>query len=540
MTALDATNDLLNATPASKPEPVVQNGKYVIPRGGEKFTRCTTFASSLDDRYSLERWQQRMVGTGLVQRPDLYALWAANVDDRDELNELCEQAIEAAKASAGANLGTALHAFAEQIDRGETPVIPSPWDQDIAAYTACLEANGVRVDPALMEGVVVCRPLAVAGRFDRIVTIDGFPKPFIADLKTGSIGYAMNTIAIQLAIYANADELYDPDTDVLTPMPDVDLEQAVVIHLPAGTATCTLHMVDIKAGWEAAQLCNRVRSWRTTKNLSQSFESTTAERAKWLANRVATLKDRYPEALAELAARWPEGVPTFKQGGHTEDHLLAISLVLSDVEARHSVEFGDPDPARRRPPAQIVEALLERAAALPSDLRDLVEQRGRQASIPHLRSRQFAVAHVQLLEDLFGEVDAMYAARREQVRQLVQEVSDGDTTLVTALHAACGVAVGDPFTRAQADVLGAVVAGMSSLWLGYGETDGRITVVAVNGEERLVELYGSKKDALAAVKEIAETAGLAKPRSVADAAADPALVALAASAAINGAKEQVA
>lgn len=532
MTNLAATNDLLNA---AKPEPVVQNGKYVIPRGGERFTRCTTFAASIDDRYSLERWQQRMVGTGLVLRQDLYALWAANIDDRDHLNDLCEQAIEAAKASAGANLGTALHSFAEQIDRGETPVIPSPWDADIAAYTACLDANGVRVDPNLMEGVVVCRSLGVAGRYDRIVTIDGWPKPFIADLKTGDIHYAMNTIAIQLAIYANADELYDPDTDQLSPMPDVDLEQAVVIHLPAGTGKCTLHMVDIKAGWEAARLCRDVRAWRTTRNLATPFESTTSERAKWLANRVATLKDSYPAALQELATRWPEGVPTFKQGGHTEDHLLQISLVLSDVEARHQVEFGDPDPARRRPPAQVVENLIDRASKLPADIAEMVERRGSAAGIPHVRSRQFLLAHVDQVDAILGEFEAAAVARAAEVQQLVAEITDGDAALVTAVHEACGVAVGSPFARTQVDVLAAVRAAMNDLWLAYGEVDDRIVVTGVNAEARLVEKYGSKKDALAACKEIAETHGLAKPKSVTDAAADVALVALAASA---GTKEQ--
>lgn len=521
----DAVNDLL-AT--EKPEPVVVNGQYVIPRKGEKFTRCTTFASTLDDRFSLEKWQQRMVFTGAVVRQDLYAQAAANLDDKDVLNDLCEQAIEAAKGTAGANLGTALHTFAEKVDRGEDVVIPAPWDADIKAYTATLEQNGVRVDPALMEGIVVCRDLQVAGRYDRIVTIDGYPQPLIADLKTGNIDHSLTTIAIQLAIYANADEVYDPITDTLTSMPRVDLNQALIIHLPAGQATCTLHMVDIKAGWEAAQLCKQARTWRKTPNLAASFESTASERAKWLASRVATMKDRYPKALAELAARWPEGVPTFKQGGHSDDDLLLLSLLISDVEARHEVEFEDGvDPDRRRPAPSIVEALIERASALPADLGQIVEKRGVDAGLPAVRSRNFLVAHVDAAEAILGEIEAMHTARRDEVGQLLTEITEGDAALVRAVADACGVDLEDGrWTRAQVDLLAVIRDGMSNLWLAFGETDDGINVTTVNAEARLVELYGNRKDALAAAKRVADTAGLPKPRSVAEVAASPALVAL--------------
>lgn len=530
----DAVNDLIAGS--DKPEPVVVNGQYVIPRKGEKFTRCTTFAATLDDRFSLERWQQRMVGTGLVLRSDLYALWTAHVDDRDQLNDLCEQAIEAAKGHAGANLGTALHALAEKADRGESVVIPAPWDADIAAYTATLEHNGVRVDPALMEGIVVCRDLQVAGRFDRIVTIDGYPRPLIADLKTGSIDHSLTTIAIQLAIYANADEVYDPETDTLSPMPRVDLNQALVIHLPAGQATCTLHMVNIRAGWEAAQLCKQARAWRKTQNLAAPFESTASERAKWLAGRVATMKDRYPAALAELAARWPDGVPTFKQGGHTEDDLLLLSLLISDVEARHSVEFEDAvDPDRRRPSPSIVEALIERVAALPSDLVQLVEKRGSDAGLPAVRSRNFVVGHVDVVEQILGEIEAMLAARRTQVREILVELTDGDAALINAVADACGVEAEDSrWTRPQVDTLAAVRAAVADLWLAFGETDGSITLTTVGAEARFVEMYGSKKDALAVCKQTAEMCGLVKPKSIAEAASNPALVAhVAAAAAAN-------
>jgi hypothetical protein len=54
-------------------------------------------------------------------------------------------------------------------------------------------------------------------------------------------------------------------------MPDVSKTTALVAHLPAGTGTCTLYEVDITRGWEAAKLCQQVRSWRTTKGLAAPF-----------------------------------------------------------------------------------------------------------------------------------------------------------------------------------------------------------------------------------------------------------------------------
>src|SRR5215831_14489249 len=84
----------------------------VVPPGGGKpvpYTRCTTYVSALEDTYNLSRWQQRMVAIGLAERQDLLLAVAAHRDDKAHLNELCEKALEAAKGSAPATTGTALH-----------------------------------------------------------------------------------------------------------------------------------------------------------------------------------------------------------------------------------------------------------------------------------------------------------------------------------------------------------------------------------------------------------------------------------------------
>jgi hypothetical protein len=92
---------------------------------------------------------------------------------------------------------------------------------------------------------------------------------YIFDLKTGSIDYGMGKIAQQLAVYAHS-EAYDITTHERSPL-HVDQRRAIVCHLPAGQAKCTLWWVDIHAGWEGVQLSAKVREWRKRKDLSSPF-----------------------------------------------------------------------------------------------------------------------------------------------------------------------------------------------------------------------------------------------------------------------------
>ena len=91
MTTFD---EALAATPAARPEPKRDRyGRYLI--AGKPYTRATTIADTLDDRYNLEKWGNRMVAKGLANRADLHAL-ASTLDvdkNKGEFNKLCETAI---------------------------------------------------------------------------------------------------------------------------------------------------------------------------------------------------------------------------------------------------------------------------------------------------------------------------------------------------------------------------------------------------------------------------------------------------------------
>ena len=267
------------------------------------YTRATTVAGTLADRFGLEQWSQRNVALGIAARPDLYAQAAScTPEDKQELNRIVKQAQEAAKASSGANLGTALHRFTQRIDLGEEVSVPVQWQPDVEAYMFAIETHGIEVMPEWVERVVVAPHIDVAGTLDRLVRLPGRKLPMIADLKTGQdvVKYSMGDIAVQLAIYAGATHalkgsaddikrdqwgrymLPDPYTSsgAYDPMPEVDREQALVIHLPVGQARCDLHLVDIASGRVAVSKALWVRQWRARKDLSVPYMGKEAARKK--------------------------------------------------------------------------------------------------------------------------------------------------------------------------------------------------------------------------------------------------------------------
>jgi hypothetical protein len=255
--------------------PEIQRDRWgrplIIPPGGGKpkaYTRATTLAETIDDRYNLELWKCRQTALGIADRPDLLLAVTAHRDDKKKLNKLVDQAIEAAKSSAGATTGTALHQLSELVDRGQDlPVLPDTARADLECYRQTMAPFTI----VAIEQFVVLDDIEVAGTADRIVEYQG--RRYIADLKTGStVDFSMGAIAQQLAIYSRG-HIYNPGTGERHPT-DVDQHRAIVVHLPAGQGRCQLHWVNIEHGWEAAQLSLRVRAYRkhARNGLSDTFQ----------------------------------------------------------------------------------------------------------------------------------------------------------------------------------------------------------------------------------------------------------------------------
>ena len=317
---------------------LIVRGRYMIaPEAGAKakaHTRVTNFAKKLEDSYNLTLWGKRMVLAGAAQRPDIVASTLAAGDDRDALNALCETAMDAAKANVRREMGTALHSLCEQADQGLTVNMPSPYREDIDAYVSCMKAIGAKV--IRMEEVVVVPHLNVAGRFDRLVEIDG--TTYVLDIKTGQrLDYSWQSIAIQLAIYASAATIYDPEAQAHEPMPEVDQSRGIVIHLAAGEAKAIAYWVDLEVGRRGIDLTKLVLGCRSTKSIAQQFEQPADERS-WVVDRVATIVAAGHGG--DLVAAWPDDLPTLRASdAHTTAQLDEIAQLCTVVEAKHRMAF---------------------------------------------------------------------------------------------------------------------------------------------------------------------------------------------------------
>ena len=316
-------------------------GRPMVPpvKGGKPrpLTRVTTLAETLDDRYNLEKWKVRQAAIGLMLRPDLLALVAAQQNDKQLLDRTCDDAIDAAKGGAAGNTGTALHGLLQRhLNQEPLDHIPAELRADIDAAMDCLTRHGFKV--LHVEQFVVCEQLEAAGTPDLILTQGD--RVVIGDWKTGAgaIDYGLPSISIQEAIYTRAETMWSPTTGHV-PMPLVDQTRAYVFHLPAGSGHCECVEVDVAAGWEAAKTARWVRAWRQRKDLGRSVtdaaDNLTFER-ELIATRVRALPQGAVDFLARKVADHG-GLPRVSQSAAA--HLDVWADLLVEVEAEFEMPF---------------------------------------------------------------------------------------------------------------------------------------------------------------------------------------------------------
>lgn len=266
------------------PAPEVKRDRWgrplIVPPGGGKpagYTRASSLGSALEDNYGLTLWKQRMTAVGVASRPDLVLAANAHRDNKDELNKVVNQAMEAAASSARASIGTSMHAYAEMVDRGQDPgYIPEEFAADLAAYRQLTEPLFEHV---AIEQFCVCDELKVAGTPDRVSRLrkpmtapDDTTIPagqvLITDEKTsGSMDFGGIKFAVQLAVYAHG-AAYDPATGDRTPWPGPPRQDwGLIVHCPAGGGVADLYWVNLTAGWELAKESVHVRAQRSRKDL---------------------------------------------------------------------------------------------------------------------------------------------------------------------------------------------------------------------------------------------------------------------------------
>jgi hypothetical protein len=261
----------------------------------------------------LTKWKQRLTLVGAAMQAWLIRAAArcdpSTPEGKKELNRLAFLAFIAAGGEDSQKRGTWLHALSEYRDRGEE--LPPHSDEDAADLAAYTEATQ-ELFTAHIETPLVLNEYGIAGTADRLVWTElcypgeGPAGWVVADLKTGSIDLAALKIAMQMAAYSRA-RRYDPlrwlpenpseaeiaawrqrefteaeAAEAYLPTPEINPRRGLVIHLPAGSGTCTLHWIDLQTGWDALATAADVRSLRGRRNLLTPVETpgcTTGPRA---------------------------------------------------------------------------------------------------------------------------------------------------------------------------------------------------------------------------------------------------------------------
>jgi len=234
------------------------------------YARASSYGDPLDDKGNLIAWSQANAMRGLLLDSTLHRdfLEADDGWSTPEAKKATRAVIDRAAILGGsetkANTGTDLHRWSEALDRGESLAdLPVEFGPDLDAYAY---TTGEMKHLAI-ERFSVLDSIHVAGTPDRITEHEG--DTYIFDLKTGKVDYP-HKMAVQLAIYSRSQfYLQDDDgTAIRTHLPLVNLDWALILHLPAGSGTAKLYRINIAAGWEAINNeIPLVKTWRSRKDL---------------------------------------------------------------------------------------------------------------------------------------------------------------------------------------------------------------------------------------------------------------------------------
>lgn len=245
---------------------------------GKRCKSVTAVAKLAPDSFALDNWRKRQVAIGFTLEPRLREQVAVDLDNKDAIDGICDEAMRIAGSHHAANRGTQRHRASEIFDTGGK-LITEQQEADARAWQRTLDCWGIEIIEDYIEGFAIWPDYTVSGRFDRIVKYGG--RHVIMDLKSGvnAVRYAQGT-SVQLALYARAPFISktvstagDKSTveEWTTPPADLDLETGYVILLGDGMDVGELWEVDIAHGWLGAQLALNMVQWRKGKDYGKEL-----------------------------------------------------------------------------------------------------------------------------------------------------------------------------------------------------------------------------------------------------------------------------
>jgi hypothetical protein len=217
------------AAPAEPTPDLIKNGRYWLPPISDPtakrigWTRATTLVKTVSDMFLIDRYHQREIMIGLAKREDLYdRVCATDFDDKDALNAL------ALDVHGGGQVGPRLrrqrggHRLSRRhgAARPGRPARPAAevgrQDESVSGLYGRARLHVQSTVDRTSGGV---RAIPGGGTFDRIGTRAGVH--YVDDVKSQKTFYTWWEIAMQLAIYANADAMWDEEQHRYVQMPKV-------------------------------------------------------------------------------------------------------------------------------------------------------------------------------------------------------------------------------------------------------------------------------------------------------------------------------
>jgi hypothetical protein len=316
-----------------------QWGQYLLPDpvtgDTEGWVRATTFAATLAEQYGLSIWHQRQVVWGLSRRPDLLTLAStiSGPEDKKALGEIVKEAHIAAGTDAKANRGTAIHKAIQASESGAHELVPEELRPHVTKYFEVMKREGIKIIPEYVERTVIVRQYHVAGTFDNLVLCpDG--KIRVSDKKTGRMDYSDVEFAVQMAIYANADAMFNYDTGQYEPMPEIAKDYAILMHIDPVTGHTEPLRINIQWGWTFARTCAEVMDIRKVKNIITPYVS---ETHSW-----GTQIDGVPISVPTAQSTPPSVLPN----GVSETPLRHVTRAIGQIAADAGVGSAALDSVR--------------------------------------------------------------------------------------------------------------------------------------------------------------------------------------------------
>jgi hypothetical protein len=243
--------------------------------GGQRAKSVTAVAKLVPDDFALQAWDRRQMVAGMAKDPELIERAAANLNNRDALDRVVNDAKRAAGAHRKAERGAAMHRALELALLGRTDLLLTARQRaDADALRRTLDRY--RLTPTKWVESFVCYPEhLVAGRFDAILEkSDG--TTILVDLKSGenAVKYPQSA-AIQLALYQRAPFVAASvqakgDRSTVTEwaaLPEnLYLPRGYVLLVQPGERVGALYAINTKHGWLGAELALRIVNWRRDFN----------------------------------------------------------------------------------------------------------------------------------------------------------------------------------------------------------------------------------------------------------------------------------